>query len=155
MNQQEMDKWTTAYHEAGHAIVIHQSLFFDLKDPAILLTGAAQGNLAQAAISGPARSSWTADVARDFSVISFGGYVAQSMLESLRGWKCPQEGCHEDYRMMTEALNQFGIYGEHPAHLNKCIEIIYPQIDKLKELAEVIFKSDVDVPKADVLAVLA
>lgn len=64
------------------------------------------------------------DVARDFSVISFAGYVAQS-------------------------------YGEHPAHLNKCVEIIYPQIDKLKELAEVIFKSDVDVPKADVLAVLA
>lgn len=155
MNQEEIERWVTAYHEAGHAIATYHSRFFEITEPAIKLSSASAGNLAEAGLRGPRRDLWTADHAREFSMISFGGYVGQMMLEQLRpGLQTKQEGCHGDYQEMMNALQSFGIFDEHEDHLSNCIKIIHPRVKELERLADLIFRSTADIPKADVLGIL-
>lgn len=155
MTQEELEKWVTSYHEAGHAVATHYSRFFDLGDPAIRLHSTSAGNPAETTLSGPHRAQWTADHARDYSMISFGGYVGQSVYEQiLPGLQTRQEGCHDDYKKMTEALKGFGILSDYEKCLGECIKIIHPRIDELKKLATLIFHATDDIPLETVLTVL-
>lgn len=155
MTQEDIDKWVTSYHEAGHIIATYHSRLFELTDPAIRLSGASIGNQAEAGLRGAVRQQWTVEHAREFAMISFGGYVGQQILEELwPGLKTRQEGCNDDYEKMTNALQSFGIIEELQDHLSKCAAIIHPRLEELKQLANLIFQSHADVPKAEVLSIL-
>lgn len=155
MSQEEIEKWVTAYHEAGHVIATYHRRLFEFTEPAIKLSSASAGNLAEAGLRGPGRDQWTAAHAREFAMISFGGYVGQTMLEVLRpGWITNQDGCHGDYEKMADALRRFGILHERPDHLSECAKIIHTRIEELNQVAGLIFRSTADIPKADVLAIL-
>jgi hypothetical protein len=162
LKDEDANEWLTAFHEAGHVVAAHNSAYFQLKDEAVRLASSGPGALADIGITGPARDIWTADHARDFAVIGFGGYVAEMLLcgpGSMKpNWTVKYNGSEQDQQMIEQELVRFGIVDEYPLLASKSLSLIHPNMDKLKELARVIFNAmranAPHVPKVDLLPIL-
>jgi hypothetical protein len=162
VKNEDANEWLTAFHEAGHVLTAYYSTYFELKDEAVRLASPGPGALADIGIIGPSRDFWTADHARDFAVIGFGGYVAEMLLCGPGGmkpnWTVKFNGSQQDQQMIEQELVRFGIADEGELLAGKSLRLIHPNVDKLKELAEVIFNAMKAtapyVPKVDLLPIL-
>lgn len=155
MKYEEFKRWSTAYHEAGHLIATHYSKHFSLKDPAVRLRNVRDGNLAEATVRGIRQDMWELKHVRECSVISFGGYVGERILEDLYpGRFVHPESCDGDASIRQFHLQRFHITHEESAHLKKCNRLIDDHKEEHKRVAELIYRSDDDIPLAAVMALL-
>lgn len=164
LKDEDANEWLTAFHEAGHLLAAYHSANFVIKDEAVRLGTAGPGALADVGITGPANYLWNADIARDFAVIGFGGYIAEMILTDPEGglkrnWIVKYDGTVQDQKMIATELAVNGISGEYQELAARCLKVIHVNQDKLMDLAQVIFdaiKANAQqVRKADLLPILS
>lgn len=149
MTQDEIDALVAAYHEAGHAIATLYSDHFELKDPAITVTDVGT-DLARTHFKPKVVGNWDVLRAREFAIIGFGGYVAQTLFDTAYQCDTVKDGCDQDFEKIGEVLAQVGLQAEYHALAAECGQILHTHRTNLEALAQLIFKTNENISKATV-----
>lgn len=154
----EIDRYITAIHEAAHAFVAHKSEFFEIKEPAIRFPGGGSGYLALAHL-GPKiyQPGLEKRHAREMVKIGYAGFHGQNLLDKLTlltVLDTPEAGCGDDFIKIKNVAMQTSITDELQSLFQESQKIVADNEDTIHALADVIYESKGNVPRADLLAVL-
>lgn len=156
-----IERKVTAWHEAGHVIVVLLSKHFDIGDPAIDLRPSSRGH----AYAGTKRlfvSPRVTDAeAREIVKIAYAGSVGQDWLELVSRDQGPGQAIYPDpanasgdLAMADSVLAQHGLETEREALWTAAQDAIGDHVQTFMALAEHVWRSPSDVlSRADLLAI--